>query len=480
MVEISLTKSLRSTVSTLTWVNQESAAANERLTSGVKVQTALDDPSTYISAKGLSIHAAALDKYLERLTQGLGVIGAADNGITSITKSLDTLKGVVTRAAASKDAFERADLVSEYNEILDKIVETAKDASYGGKNLLLGPGNDLTLFLSNNQDESVTVKAADFTDLLNTLGLKKLDEGKAGTFETSLVGAGNVALKTTSKLTASADYKVGDKIDVKDSAGMTVKSLTVTADTTVGDLVTAFTLPDLGMRASLADDGVLTVDTAAKFTISSTRASAVGATSTYLDAASNPATTATTLVDTGQFEAGDIVTIRDGSGVAVGSLTVGAGTTMQNLMDAYTTAGLTVAVNAGTGELAVSSAGTFSIDNTRTSTVADLTATTPSAWVSRTSAEAAQQGVSDARKSTQKHATDIGLSLTLLKSRANFIESYSNTLGATAESMLASDKNEEAAIMLALDTQRQLALGSFSITQTADEGILRMLSGGAG
>ena len=491
MVDISLTKSLRSTVATLTRVNDESAAASQRLTSGVKVQTALDDPSTYISAKSLSLHAAALDKYLERLDQGLGVIKAADNGLTSITDSINTLKGVVTRAAASKNAFERADLTKEYNDILDKIVDTAKDSSYGGKNLLLGAGNDLTLYLSADQNESVTINAVDFTDLPNTLGLKKLDEGKLATFETKLTDGGSPAspLKSTSKLTASGAYAVGDQISVKDATGAIIGSLTVSADTTVGDLVTAFSLPDNGLRATLGSDGVLTVEAANKITIDNTHTSNVAtsagsppsAASTLTDNGPpvGPATPASLLTATGQYKTGDVISIRQGNTV-VGSLTVGATTTVGDLVTALNipASGLSASIDAAGVLTTNSTSAAFTIDKASTSTYADLTTGSASSWVKRTDAETAQQTVTDARHANEKHATNIGIGLTLLNSRADYVGGYSDMLSSTAESMRASDKNEESAIMLALNTQQQLAISSFSITQTADSGILRLLGGG--
>jgi flagellin-like hook-associated protein FlgL len=257
--------------------------------------------------------------------------------------------------------------------------------------LLLGAGNELKLYLSADQDESVTIDAVDFTDLLNTLGLKKLDEGKLATFETKLTDSGGNPLKTTSKLTDSGQYAVGDTIEVKDTAvpPNTVNKLTVTADTTAGDLVTAFSLPDKGLRASLGNDGVLTVEAADSFTIDKTDA---------------------------------------------------GGTT---------------------------------------TAIADLKSAIASSWVKRSDAEDARQTVANARQATQKHATNIGIGLTLLKSRADFVGSFSEVLNSTAESLRASNKDEEAATMLALSTQQQLAISSFSITQTADNGILRLLGGGS-
>lgn len=491
MVDISLAKSLRSTVAMLTKVNNESASASQRLTTGVKVQTALDDPSTYISAKSLSLHAASLDKYLERLDQGLGVINAADNGLSSIADSIDTLKGAVTRAAASKNAFDRADLAKEYNSILDQIVQTAKDASYSGKNLLLGDGNDLTLFLSTSQDESITIEAVNFTDLLNTLGLERLEEGQLATYETKLTDGGTPPkpLKSTSKLTASGQYAVGDEIAVKDSTGTIISTLTVSAETTVGDLVTAFSLPDKGLRATLASDGVLTIEAADKMTIDATRVANALPSSGSPPSASKtlsdlgpPVTTAdasTLLTATGEYKVGDVISIRQGDTV-VGSLTVGATTNIGDLVTAFNVpaSGLSASLDAS-GTLTVDSASTaFTID--KSSIEVDLTTAVPSAWVKRTDAEASQQVVADARHAAQKHATDIGVGLTLLKSRAEYVGNFSNVLSSTAESMRASDKDEEAAIMLALSTQQKLAISSFSITQTADNGILRLLGGGSG
>ncbi|CAI9402590.1 hypothetical protein ANOBCDAF_00938 [Pleomorphomonas sp. T1.2MG-36] len=486
MVDISLTKSLRSTVATLNWVNDQSAAASQRLNTGVKVQTALDDPSTYMSAKSLSLHASTLDQFLERLDQGLGVIKAADNGMTSITDTIKTMKGVVTRAAASKSAFERADLVKEYNGLLDKIVDTAKDASYNGKNLLLGDGNDLTLYLSSDQNESVTIEAVDFTDLLNTLGLKKLDEGKLATYETKLTDGGSPAkpLNTTSKLVESPDYAVGDEISVKDADGNIVSMLKVTASTTAGDLVTAFSQADKGLRATLGSDGVLNVEAADKMTIDITRAadtvnsagSPPSGSTAPLMVGMTPAVGSTQLTATGQYKVGDVISIRQGN--TVHSLTVASGTTVDDLTNAFNipSAGLSASLQASGAIKVDSTSAAFAID--KTSPYADLSTGTASAWVKRTDAEAAQQTVTDARHATEKHATNIGIGLTMLNSRSAYLGSFSSILGATAESMRASDKDEEAATLLALSTQQQLAISSFSITQTADNGILRLLGGG--
>lgn len=487
MVDISLTKSLRSTVSTLNMVNRELANASDRLTSGVKVQSALDDPSAFITAKNLSGHAATLDKYLERLTQGLGVINSANNGITSISDTINNLKGVVTRASASHNAFERADLAKEYNTLLQQIVDTAKDASYGGKNLLLGEGNDITLYLSADQSESLTVKAVDFTDLPNTLGLNKLDEGKFGVFETKLKDVAGTQLKPTNLLTETGSFVAGDVVSVKDGSGNIVASLAVKDTTTITDFLTTLNQPDAGMRASLDAGGVLKVESASNFTIDKATPTVIAPTSkppasstvTLTDGSSNPLTGTSLLTDSSQFQVGDVIKIKVGDSV-IKSMTVTATSTVADLQNAFTSSNLDTSASLdASGNFTVNAATGFSFVSERPTNYATLTATA-SSWLDRTKAEDTQQVVTDSRKAAQKHASNIGLSLTLLQSRANYIQSFSDVLGATAESMRASDKDEEAAIMLALNTQQQLAISSFSITQTADNGILRLLGSKVG
>ena len=190
-----------------------------------------------------------------------------------------------------------------------------------------------------------------------------------------------------------------------------------------------------------------------------------------------PATGTDLLTATGQYKEGDVISIRQGNTV-VGSLTVGTGTTVNDLVNAFgiPAAGLSASLQSSGAIKVDSTSAAFAID--KTSPYADLSTGTTSAWVKRTDAEAAQQTVTDARHATEKHATNIGIGLTMLNSRSAYLGSFSSILGATAESMRASDKDEEAATLLALSTQQQLAISSFSITQTADNGILRLLGGG--
>ncbi|WP_237152543.1 flagellin [Oryzibacter oryziterrae] len=263
---IPLTRATRDTVTTLRNAVQEAAVSSERLSTGKAVNSALDDPNNYFTSKSLSDNAAQLGRIVEQLGQGIQVIKAADNGIASIVKLVDSANSVARKASDSDNAFERAQFAKDYNEVLKQVVGVANDSSYRGKNLLLGNGHDLKLYFGDSMNEAVTVSAIDFTNTEQSLGLSKLNEGQFGQAEIQLTDGTN-PLKPESKLTDSSSFSVGDTITVTNGSGKTVSTLNVTDKTTVSDLVRTFDQQGQGIRANLDGSGTLKIETATDMTI---------------------------------------------------------------------------------------------------------------------------------------------------------------------------------------------------------------------
>ena len=77
--------------------------------------------------------------------------------------AVDTL--TIVNQATTTDA-DNAELVSQFNEILDQIDELAADASFDGINLVNGTGNDLTVAFNEHRDSNkseLTIASADLT-----------------------------------------------------------------------------------------------------------------------------------------------------------------------------------------------------------------------------------------------------------------------------------------------------------------------------
>ncbi|AWB26139.1 hypothetical protein DA075_35390 (plasmid) [Methylobacterium currus] len=76
-----------------------------RLSSGKKVNSALDNPSSYFTAQGLSSRSSSLSGLLDAVSNGIQTIQAANTGITKLKSLTDQLKSVAQQALGSSNAF---------------------------------------------------------------------------------------------------------------------------------------------------------------------------------------------------------------------------------------------------------------------------------------------------------------------------------------------------------------------------------------
>ena len=69
-----------------------------RLATGKKVNSALDNPTNFFTSSALSSRASDLSKLLDSMANGINTVKAADNGLTAITTAVESLKATVTQA----------------------------------------------------------------------------------------------------------------------------------------------------------------------------------------------------------------------------------------------------------------------------------------------------------------------------------------------------------------------------------------------
>lgn len=98
MSDISLTASMRSNLLSLQNTQSLMDTTQERLSTGKKVNSALDNPSSYYTAQSLNNRASDLSALLDSMGQGVQTIKAADEAITSITSFVQQAKAVANTA----------------------------------------------------------------------------------------------------------------------------------------------------------------------------------------------------------------------------------------------------------------------------------------------------------------------------------------------------------------------------------------------
>ena len=155
---LSYLNSLQSTSSLL-------GRTQERLATGLKVNSALDNANAFFAAKGLSGRADDLNFRVEKLGQDIQTIKAASTAIEAIEGLLQNVKAKITEAAAlATDAPGLAARIvkqTEANAILAEAREIAEDAGYGGVNLLNNEA--LTSVFNEAGDNTLTTTGVDYT-----------------------------------------------------------------------------------------------------------------------------------------------------------------------------------------------------------------------------------------------------------------------------------------------------------------------------
>ena len=104
---ITLTESMRSNLSSLKSIQKQMDKTQERLSTGKKVNSAIDNASSYYQSRSLTNRASDLDALLDSMGQGIQTIQAANEGIEAVTSYVEQMKAVANTAAtlAAPEAF---------------------------------------------------------------------------------------------------------------------------------------------------------------------------------------------------------------------------------------------------------------------------------------------------------------------------------------------------------------------------------------
>lgn len=98
MADISLTASMRSNLLSLQQTQSLMDTTQERLSTGKKVNSAIDNPSSYYTAQSLTNRASDLSSLLDSMGQAVQTIQAANEGIEAITEFASQAKAIANTA----------------------------------------------------------------------------------------------------------------------------------------------------------------------------------------------------------------------------------------------------------------------------------------------------------------------------------------------------------------------------------------------
>jgi flagellin-like hook-associated protein FlgL len=155
MSQIVLSSGVRSNLLQLQSTSDLIASTQTKLATGKRVNSALDNPNNYFTAKGLDNRASDLGNLLDSMSTAINTIGAANNGITAITKLVQSAQSLTTQAQQTSSTATRATLATQFAALRTQIDQLAGDSGFNGVNLL--NGQSLTVQLNETNTSSTTV-----------------------------------------------------------------------------------------------------------------------------------------------------------------------------------------------------------------------------------------------------------------------------------------------------------------------------------
>lgn len=136
MGDISLSSATRTNLLSLQRTTSLIGRTQERLATGLKVNSAIDDALAFFKARNLNSRSDDLAAIKDGISNGISVIRASIQGLESIESVLKQMKAIAQSAISSPESSSRAKLASQFNELRSQVDNLTEDARFNGVNLL--------------------------------------------------------------------------------------------------------------------------------------------------------------------------------------------------------------------------------------------------------------------------------------------------------------------------------------------------------
>jgi len=178
MANVTISSGVRNNLLSLQQTASMMSQTQNRLATGKKVNSALDNANSFFTASSLNSRADDLSTLLDDQSQAVQTLQAADQGITGVKKLVEAAKAKANQALSSSSSTDRGNFASEYNDLLGQIEDLAKDSGYNGKNLLGGDSLKVIFNEKSGADQhSLSITGVDYSDTSSGLSLSDLSSG---------------------------------------------------------------------------------------------------------------------------------------------------------------------------------------------------------------------------------------------------------------------------------------------------------------
>lgn len=188
MDTVSLTSAMSMNLLSLKQTSSAMSEVQNRLATGLKVNSAIDNPSAYYTAVSLNNRASDLNSLLDNMGQAIQTVKAAVEGITSATAFLEQMSSIAEQAVSSPISIAgrpTEDYIAEGYKVIESGMSTAEIEALmtDGAKLVLGGDIELSQGLKITADNVV----------INGNGHKLSFKGNSGESAISVSGSAEIS-----------------------------------------------------------------------------------------------------------------------------------------------------------------------------------------------------------------------------------------------------------------------------------------------
>lgn len=194
MAEVTLTASMRNNLVSLQQTNALLGRTQERLATGKKVNSALDNPANFFAAAAHMQRANDLGARKDGMTEAIQSLRALDTGVTGIKTLLESAKGIL-ETARSSSASGLPGLYTQFNEVMNQVNQLIKDSGYKGTNFMDGTAVSLDVLFNETGTNKLTIQGFDakISGLLGPNGAGSAAQAAGGFSALAALGSASIS-----------------------------------------------------------------------------------------------------------------------------------------------------------------------------------------------------------------------------------------------------------------------------------------------
>jgi flagellin len=199
----------------------------ERLSSGLRVNSAKDDAAGLAISDGMTSQIRGMTVAIRNANDGISMAQTAESAMGSITETMQRMRDLAVQASnfGAVSASDRDKLQTEFKQLGSEIGRIIKNTEFNGKKVLNGSlqGVNFQVGANTNSDNQISITVS---DLAQASGIKSL-------FSTGAVSIGGSAASADTRNAVNAIDNALKKIDTFRS---TLGAIQNRFSTTVGNL----------------------------------------------------------------------------------------------------------------------------------------------------------------------------------------------------------------------------------------------------